>query len=256
MPVVVAAAAATPPEFPGGGGGGGGGGGSSFGITGLAHEKVDSVDPASVTITYVVPTPKANPSIATTPSATQVRVGQPVSDSATLAGGSSPTGTVTFALYANALCSGTPAFTSANRPLSGATASSTSFMTTTAGTFHWVANYSGDANNNPAATSCSGGTVTITAPAQPRPKITAASISAKRHRATFTFKASGASRFQCALVKQPTSKHEKASRPRYAGCRSPKTYKHLKPARYIFYVRATGAGALIGPAVRKSFRLG
>jgi hypothetical protein len=250
--------------FGGGGGGadggcapptgaGGGGGGSSFGITGLTHE-VNTSAPASVKIIYTVPVstpPKATPSIATTPSATQVQVGQSISDSATVTGGRNPTGTVTFKLFANGSCSGTAAFASSNRPLSGKTADSTSFTTTKAGTFHWVAAYNGDVNNNSVSTSCSGQTVTVTAPTQPRAKITAATISSKLHRASFKFKASGARGFQCALVKQPPGKHHKKPKPSYRACKSPKTYKHLKRGRYTFYVRALGAAGPGTPATKK-----
>lgn len=101
--------------------------------------------PTSVTFT------KANPSISTVASAGGL-VGVPVTDTATVSGGSSPTGTVTFRLYANNTCT-TQVFTSTNA-LSGATATSGSFTPAAAGTYYWTATYNGDGNNNTAMSPC------------------------------------------------------------------------------------------------------
>jgi hypothetical protein len=88
-------------------------------------------------------------------------LGSPIRDSATVTGAAAPapapTGTVTFTLFGpgNPTCTGTPIFTSAARPLGGGpppTALSEDFTPTSAGTYQWVAVYSGDANY-PAATS-------------------------------------------------------------------------------------------------------
>jgi uncharacterized protein YaiE (UPF0345 family) len=98
----------------------------------------------------------AAPSITTSASAGgQVPV--TVHDTATVSGGASPTGTVTFTLYADlASCNaGTgPLFTSAAIALSGGMATSGTFSLTTAGTFQWKASYSGDANNAPVSSTC------------------------------------------------------------------------------------------------------
>lgn len=133
---------------------------------------------------------KGTPTITTTPSAGGP-VGTSISDSATVSGGGvptptpapiptalpsqpglpntgalavSPTGTVTFALFppSDPTCSGTPAFTSTN-PLSAGTATSGSFTADTAGTWQWVATYSGDANNNSVSTACGDEPVIIAA---------------------------------------------------------------------------------------------
>ncbi len=97
---------------------------------------------------------KVTPSIATQASGTVV-VGGSISDTATVSGGSSPSGTVTFVLYGpgDTTCQ-TPIFTSANRPLSGGSATSASFTTTQAGTYRWIATYNGDANNNSVSGAC------------------------------------------------------------------------------------------------------
>jgi hypothetical protein len=237
-------------------GGGGGGGGSSFGVTGLVSE-VNTSGPALVTITYTAPVSppppsKGAPSIATTPSASLVQLGESISDSATVMGGRSPSGTVTFVLFDDDSCSGTAVFTSPSRPLSGGQASSASFTTSEAGTFHWVAVYNGDTDNDSVSTSCSGETVTVLT--QNKAKITAARISSKHHRASFSFEAAGASGFQCALVKQHAGKHTRKPKPIYGACKSPKTYKHLTRGHYTFYVRARTSGRPVTPAT-KNFKI-
>ena len=98
---------------------------------------------------------KVNPTIATQASA-PVIVGGQISDTATVSAGHSPTGTVTFNLYGptDANCLGNPIFTSANRPLSGGSATSAAYTTTAIGTYRWIATYNGDANNNSVSGAC------------------------------------------------------------------------------------------------------
>ncbi|MCA1684012.1 MAG: hypothetical protein LC708_02650, partial [Actinobacteria bacterium] len=87
---------------------------------------------------------QATPTISTQASAGGP-VGTSVNDVATVTGGASPTGTVTFSLFSDAACTA-QVFTSTN-PLVAGTATSSSFTPTSVGTYHWVATYSGDANN-------------------------------------------------------------------------------------------------------------
>ena len=100
---------------------------------------------------------QVTPTIATTPTPGGP-VGTSVSDTATVSGGSNPTGTVTFQLFGpgDATCSAPPVFSSANRPLNGAppSATSDSFPTGTAGTYQWVATYSGDTNDAAVSSDC------------------------------------------------------------------------------------------------------
>jgi uncharacterized repeat protein (TIGR01451 family) len=98
---------------------------------------------------------KATPAINTTASAS-VAVGGSISDVAHVTGGSSPTGTVDFALYGpgDPNCAGPAIFTSTDRPLSGGSATSGSFTTSQVGTYHWIATYSGDANNESVHGAC------------------------------------------------------------------------------------------------------
>jgi hypothetical protein len=82
-------------------------------------------------------------------------VGQPISDTATLSGGVNPTGTITFTLFNNPTCTGAPVFTSAPIAVNGnGPYNSGNFTPTTAGSYNWIAAYSGDANNNPVTTAC------------------------------------------------------------------------------------------------------
>ncbi|MCW3036946.1 MAG: hypothetical protein JWM17_2258 [Actinobacteria bacterium] len=103
-----------------------------------------------------------HPTIATTPSGS-VPAGGTVSDSATVSGGASPSGIVTFKLYApgNTTCTGTP-FATKTGTLSGGTASSGPVTVGAAGTYNWVATYNGDANNSPVSSPCGSETVVVT----------------------------------------------------------------------------------------------
>src|SRR5882672_792661 len=97
---------------------------------------------------------KGGPTIATTPSGS-VPAGGTVSDSATVTGGASPSGNVTFKLYGpgDTTCSGTP-FATKTGTLSGGMASSGPVTVGAAGTYNWTAAYSGDANNRPVSSPC------------------------------------------------------------------------------------------------------
>ena len=101
------------------------------------------------------------PSISTTPSASIGTVGNTLNDTASLTGGSSPTGSVTFKLYppSDATCSLTPIYTETDSTAPYAT--TTGFISNVAGTWHWTSDYSGDANNSPASSGCSAEPVTI-----------------------------------------------------------------------------------------------
>jgi hypothetical protein len=105
---------------------------------------------------------KASPSISTTPSSS-VPAGGIVSDSATISGGASPAGTVTFQLFApvDTTCSGQPISTTSGT-LTGGTASSDNVTVGAAGTYNWVATYNGDANNNAATSPCGSEPVVVT----------------------------------------------------------------------------------------------
>ena len=108
---------------------------------------------------------KETPTLST--NATSKALGLAVHDTATLTGGSSPTGTITFTVYGpdDANCSGPGTVVSTN-PVSGGTATSDDFTPTQAGAYRWIATYNGDANNNIVSGQCNdpGETSTITTP--------------------------------------------------------------------------------------------
>jgi hypothetical protein len=93
--------------------------------------------------------------------------------------------------------------------------------------------------------------------AQPPPldtRITEMRIDRRRSLARFGFRALGAATgFQCMLTR-PRSRAPK-KRPRFSKCASPRAYRHLRPGRYVFSVRAVdGRRADRTPASRK-FRI-
>jgi hypothetical protein len=105
----------------------------------------------------------AGPPTLTTVASGSTTVGGTIHDTATVSGGVSPTGTVSFSLYGpgDTTCA-TSIGATANVALSGGTATSASFTTTTVGTYRFVATYNGDANNNPVTSACSDAAEQIT----------------------------------------------------------------------------------------------
>jgi LPXTG-site transpeptidase (sortase) family protein len=104
------------------------------------------------------------PTITTTPNPGSAVVGTRLQDTAGLSGGTSPTGSVTFKLYAQTdpTCSGTPIFTETRAVTPSFTsATTTGFIANTAGTWHWLASYGGDANNSPSSSLCTDEAVTV-----------------------------------------------------------------------------------------------
>ena len=104
----------------------------------------------------------AAPTIATTATPATAVVGQPVHDVATVSGGASPTGTVTFVLYSDTACL-TPVFASTVALVSGS-ATSGDFTPAAPGAYHWIATYKGDLNNAAVSGACDspGETVVVT----------------------------------------------------------------------------------------------
>jgi len=83
----------------------------------------------------------------------------------------------------------------------------------------------------------------------PDTRITSARIRSRSGKASFKFKAEGnVKRLQCALTR-------KGKKPRFRGCRSPKTYRNLKPGRYKFQVRGVGPVAPEATPAKKTFRI-
>jgi hypothetical protein len=104
----------------------------------------------------------AGPALSTTPSGS-VPVGGSISDSATVIGGASPTGSVVFELFGPGDTACTTAIATLTGALSGVTATSGNVTATAAGTYNWVATYSGDTNNQSAISHCGSEQVVVTA---------------------------------------------------------------------------------------------
>ncbi len=81
---------------------------------------------------------------------TAVPLGSVVHDNASLTGGNSPTGTITYGFFVNGDCSGSP--TSTQTVALGTESSATSALA--AGSYGYLASYSGDAHNNAATGVC------------------------------------------------------------------------------------------------------
>src|SRR5271163_1580454 len=121
----------------------------------------------SVTMTAQLSGCSQTPGISTTPQPTTAPVGSSVRDVATLTGGFDLTGSITWRLYGP----GDPTCSNPNAPsvtvtdVSGdGSYTSPPLTPTQAGTYHWVATYDGDANNNAVSGICSdlGEVLTIT----------------------------------------------------------------------------------------------
>jgi hypothetical protein len=99
-----------------------------------------------------VTTIKAPPMINTIPGGTvTIGSGANLTDSATLSGGFNPTGTITFTLFDPSNVSVYTNVVTVNGNGTYDTSTGTNpggFLPDTVGTYHWVASYSGDANNN------------------------------------------------------------------------------------------------------------
>lgn len=100
--------------------------------------------------------------VSTTDSSRSISLGSGTSDTATITEGTNrhaPTGSLVFRLFGpnDATCSHAPAFVSPSQHVAGAgTYSSRNFTPTAVGTYTWQALYSGDTNNPPVTTACSG----------------------------------------------------------------------------------------------------
>jgi hypothetical protein len=99
---------------------------------------------------------KKQPSIVTQATA-EVTLGTSISDTATLSGATSnAAGSIRFDVYGpdDATCATSVFNTTVQVSGNGSYASTPSYTPTAAGTYRWIASYSGDANNNPVSGSC------------------------------------------------------------------------------------------------------
>jgi hypothetical protein len=87
-----------------------------------------------------------------------------ISDTATIAGGFTPTGTLVFKAFGpeNPTCSGAAAFTKIVAVSGNGNYGSTNFTETQVGSYRWTVEYSGDANNGAATSPCNAANETST----------------------------------------------------------------------------------------------
>src|SRR5262249_31061315 len=118
-----------------------------------AHYPGDTENPAAdSTCLAISSVKKASPELTGTASAGVV--GLSIHDEATLSGGFSPSGEVTFSVYGPADTSCSTPLKTAAVPLQGGHATSTDFLAQQAGEFRWTVEYEGDANNEAALLGC------------------------------------------------------------------------------------------------------
>jgi hypothetical protein len=107
----------------------------------------------------------ASPGITTQLSTNSVTIGATVHDGSTLSGATaSAGGTVTYDVYSNDTCAGA-GLVSTLGPVTvsaGVVPNSPNWTATSAGTFYFVADYSGDANNNATTSGCAADALTVT----------------------------------------------------------------------------------------------
>jgi hypothetical protein len=118
-----------------------------------------------ITVIFVDPRTKNTTTISTVAKA--ATLGAAISDTATLTGATSgATGTITFKAYDTADCSNDPVFTDTAEVHGNGEYASGSFVPTAAGSYFWVAAYSGDDANKPSTGTCGdkGETSVVTAP--------------------------------------------------------------------------------------------
>jgi hypothetical protein len=104
------------------------------------------------------------PTTLTTQASAAVQLGGLIHDTATLSGGVAPTGTITFQLFGpnDATCTAAPAFTSTVTVAGNGSYTSANFTPSVAGTYRWIATYSGDAANAASATACNDANESVT----------------------------------------------------------------------------------------------
>src|SRR5436190_3451 len=131
-------------------------------------EKNASTPGGNQCFTIVLPN---HPSV-TTDAGPDVTVGSTVHDTATLSGGSNDiSGTITFTLYGpnDATCANAPIFTTTKTVTgNGQYVSANSQVINQAGTYRWIANYGGDANNSVTNNLCNATNENVTVASHPQ----------------------------------------------------------------------------------------
>jgi uncharacterized repeat protein (TIGR01451 family) len=123
-----------------------------------ASADAGAVTVASADATAPITVTRAQPTITTaaTSSSITATTNPPVSDTATLANGVAPTGTLTFTAYGpnDTGCTGPIAFTGTATVSGNGAYTSGPFAAPALGTYQWVVSYDGNAGNFPASSPC------------------------------------------------------------------------------------------------------
>jgi uncharacterized repeat protein (TIGR01451 family) len=145
-------------------------------------------DSSSATTTSAIAAPTL-----TTQASPSVLLGGSISDHATLSGGTSPTGTITFFAYGpdDSTCGASPVFISTVNVAGNGQYDSGPFVPSAGGTYRFVAIYEGDTNNKRVGTDCNdpNESVLVTAPTptpSPTPTATATATATPTTTATPT----------------------------------------------------------------------
>jgi hypothetical protein len=135
--------------------------GATFNVVIMEANAGTPSTPYTITVSGISATPSQGsgpcPNVLTTQvQAPEVTLGQTINDTVVLNTGGSPTGTITFRLYGpdDANCGGAAVFTSVVTVNGDGSYTSGSFTPSVAGTYRWIATYSGDGNNGAAANAC------------------------------------------------------------------------------------------------------
>ena len=145
-------------------------------------------DSSSATTTSAIAAPTL-----TTQASASVLLGGSISDTATLSGGTSPSGTITFFAYGpdDSTCGASPVFVSTVSVVGNGQYDSGPFVPSAGGTYRFVAIYEGDTNNKRVGTDCNdpNESVLVTAPTptpSPTPTATATATATPTATATST----------------------------------------------------------------------
>jgi len=133
-------------------------------LSGRALAQTGTVTLASNAVSVCSLAGSSTPTTLTTLASAAVQLGGLIHDTATLSGGVAPTGTITFSSFGpnDATCAAAPAFTSNVTVAGNGSYASANFTPSVAGTYRWIASYSGDANNTASTTACNDANESVT----------------------------------------------------------------------------------------------
>jgi len=138
-------------------------------LSGRALAQTGTVTLASNAVSVCSLAGSLAPTTLTTQASAATSLGGRIHDTGTLTGGVAPTGTITFQSFGpnDATCTAAPVFTSVLTVAGNGSYVSADFAPTSAGTYRWIATYSGDAANAASATACNDANESVAVSAGP-----------------------------------------------------------------------------------------